>query len=71
MRSFDPEFVNVGTQTLKVWLRYWKDDSRSQAEADAHGEAREDHIRPISAELAARGDPPDDCRRRKPVAENR
>jgi hypothetical protein len=51
----DPEYEGVGTETLKAWLRYWQNASRSQAEAEELGIPREVQIARLEAELRARG----------------
>ena len=52
-KHYDPEFEQVGNETLKYWLAYWRDDSRSP-DGDDRG-PREWHIGKIEAELRARG----------------
>ena len=58
-------FEQVGNETLKYWLAYWRDDSRSP-DGDDRG-PRECHIGKIEAELRARGrlDEPGDASARK------
>jgi hypothetical protein len=60
-KHYDPEFDQVGNETLKYWLAYWRDDSRSP-DGDDRG-PREWHVGKIESELRARGhlDEPDDA----------
>jgi hypothetical protein len=54
-KHYDPQFENVGSQTLLAWLAYWRNAARSQSEADETGQSREWHIGKLEAELRSRG----------------
>ena len=49
-----PEFDGVGTPDLRVWLRYWRDEEKSEGEAHTRGLTRRDEVARLEKEIDAR-----------------